>query len=465
MSGKEKISYNKSNTTNNSKDINDNNENNPFSDINTEDENSNVNCHFCDIKAGILFTYIFIACSITISIINRVIFYQYEFEFNFFIIFLQQMFHLAFYIIASWKSELFNKEAGDISFQDFYNMPMIYFGYSIFFIFKNFFAFLGYQIVRNIPMYVNLRRLVTVMSFLYNYFFKTRRISSVNILVVFLLTIGAILSGIDDYKNDIIGIIIVFCENILSLINLEISENFRKIHGISNIKLLAYNSFILPPILLILMFIFGEFKDIKNYFNTEHDFSYYGLFINLLISCSIICINNLSFFVSNEKNTSLFTQLLSDVKYIFISILSYFILKTFSFTIKNILGLFISTLGAMIITISTMYENIDFNRNKKDIIDPRKFIEMSNSYNNNTFFSNDKLMNSNIDINFDSKFDSNETDFSTIKNNLRGILNNSNIIENSISVHDSIKNDDICSNTNSLKKPQTHEKLFKRFII
>ena len=279
------------------------------------------------------------------------------------------------------------------------------------------------------------------------------------------MTIGAILSGIDDYKNDIIGIIIVFCENILSLINLEISENFRKIHGISNIKLLAYNSFILPPILLILMFIFGEFKDIKNYFNTEHDFSYYGLFINLLISCSIICINNLSFFVSNEKNTSLFTQLLSDVKYIFISILSYFILKTFSFTIKNILGLFISTLGAMIITISTMYENIDFNRNKRDIIDPRKFIEMSNSYNNNTFFSNDKLMNSNIDINFDSKFDSNETDFSTIKNNLRGILNNSNIIENSISVHDSIKNDDICSNTNSLKKPQTHEKLFKRFKI
>ena len=71
---------------NNSKDINNNSENSPFSDINTEEENSIVNCHFCDIKSGILFTYIFIGCSITISIINRVIFYQYEFEFNFFII-------------------------------------------------------------------------------------------------------------------------------------------------------------------------------------------------------------------------------------------------------------------------------------------------------------------------------------------------------------------------------------------
>ena len=73
---------------------------------------------------------------------------------------------------------------------------------------------------------------------------------------------------------------------------------------------------------------------------------------------------NSSFFISNEKNTSLFTQLLSDTKYIFITLISYSVLKTFSFTWKNILGLFISTLAAIIITISTLYDNIQFKKTK-----------------------------------------------------------------------------------------------------
>jgi hypothetical protein len=50
--------------------------------------------------------------------------------------------------------------------------------------------------------------------------------------------------------------------------------------------------------------------------------------------------------MNNEKNNSLFIQLLGNKKYIFI------ILKTFAFTFKNILGLLISTLAAIIITIN-----------------------------------------------------------------------------------------------------------------
>ena len=77
-------------------------------------------------------------------------------------------------------------------------------------------------------------------------------------------------------------------------------------------------------------------------------------------------ITNSSFFISNEKNTSLFTQLLSDTKYIFITLISYSVLKTFVFTWKNILGLFISTLAAIIITISTLYDNIEFKKLKNN---------------------------------------------------------------------------------------------------
>ena len=87
----------------------------------------------------------------------------------------------------------------------------------------------------------------------------------------------------------------------MSVINLEISENFKKKNGVTNIKLLAYNGFILPPLLLNAIFFFGEFKGLIKYFKAYHNFSYIGLFINLFISCSIVCINSLSFFISNEK--------------------------------------------------------------------------------------------------------------------------------------------------------------------
>ena len=80
-------------------------------------------------------------------------------------------------------------------------------------------------------------------------------------------------------------------------------------------------------------------------------------------------LTNSSFFISNEKNTSLFTQLLSDTKYIFITLISYSVLKTFAFTWKNILGLFISTLAAIIITISTLYDNIEFKKTKNNTKD------------------------------------------------------------------------------------------------
>jgi len=75
-------------------------------------------------------------------------------------------------------------------------------------------------------------------------------------------------------------------------------------------------------------------------------------------------VTNASFFISNEKNTSLFTQLVSDTKYIVITFISYVVLQSFVFTWKNITGLFLSTLAAIIITINSLYNNIKFNKEK-----------------------------------------------------------------------------------------------------
>ena len=323
-----------------------------------------LNLYYCRLSVGIIFTYIFILCSITINIVNRIIFLKYKFKFNITFIFLQQIFCLVFFYILSRKSHLFLRQTGEVSFNDFYKLKYQYIAYSIFFIVKTITSFYGYQLVTNIPMYVNLRKFLTAMTFIYQCCFKKKRISNINILVVILLTLGAFLAGIDDYSTDYKGYLAVFMKNTLNLVNLEVSENFKIRNGVTNLKLLVYNSFLSTPILFISIFLFGENKRLIKYFNEDHDFSYISLCFYLLISCSVVMMTNSSFFISNEKNTSLFTQLLSDTKYIFITLISYSVLKTFSFTWKNILGLFISTLAAIIITISTLYDNIQFKKTK-----------------------------------------------------------------------------------------------------
>ena len=343
----------------------------------SQEKKSYINLYFCNISVGIIFTYVFVLCSITSNIIDRAIFYKFEFEFKVFLLLIQEIFNILFYLIASNKSKVFKNLSGEISFRDFYILKFQYIGYTLFSILQALISLLGYQLVKNIPMYVNLRKLVSVMIFTYQFFFKKKKITKVNIVVVVFLTAGAILAGIDDYDTDYMGYLVIFCKNSLNVINLEISENFKKKNGVSNIKLLAYKSFISPPLLLIILFSYREHLEILNYFKSEHNYSYFQLLICLIVNLFIILINNLSFFISNEKNNSLFTQLLSDSKYIFITLLSYFILKTFSFTWKNILGLILSTFGAIIITISSMYENIEFKKNKIKK-DKKRFVELSN---------------------------------------------------------------------------------------
>ena len=322
-----------------------------------------VNLFICHLSVGIVFTYIFIICSITINIVNRIIFWKYKFKFNFTLILLQQIFCMVFFSVCSKYSKIFITQTGGVSMSDFWKLKYQYIGYSIFFILKTLNSLLGYQLVTNIPMYVNLRKFLTAMTFIYQYFFKKKKISNINILVVILLTLGA---GIDDYSTDYKGYAMVFLKNMFNLINLEISENFKQKNGVTNLKLLVYNSFLSTPLLFITIFINGEFFKVINYFQEEHDFNYKYLIIYLFLSCSIVMITNASFFISNEKNTSLFTQLVSDTKYIVITFISYFVLKSFAITWKNMTGIIISTIAAIIITINSLYNNIKINKNLKN---------------------------------------------------------------------------------------------------
>ncbi len=425
-----------------------------------EGKKSYLNLYFCNISVGIIITYIFVLCSISTNIINRIIFYKYEFEFEIFLLLLQEIFNILFYIIASNKSQIFRNFSGEISFRDFYKLKFKYIGYTLFSILQALLSLLGYQLVKNIPMYVNLRKFVSVMIFTYQFVFQKKKIKKVNIVVVIFLTAGTILAGIDDYDNDYLGYLIIFCKNTLNVINLEISENFKKKNGVSNIKLLAYKSFISPPLLFIILFSYGEHQELIKYFKSEHNFSYFSLFSFLFANLFIILINNLSFFISNEKNNSLFTQLLSDSKYIFITLLSYFILKTFNFTWKNIIGLILSTLGSVIITISSMYENIELKKNKIKL-DKKRFVELSNI----EYEIGSNTENKNYNINKktdDTKDEKDDIDINNISIKSTEIEDNDNInISNNSISNNNIQNKSYNTIINFVKKGNELDNIIK----
>ena len=140
-------------------------------------------------------------------------------------------------------------------------------------------------------------------------------------------------------------------------------------------KLLVYNSFLSCPILFVLIFATGEYKKLIGYFNGEVHFegTYFGALMYLFFFCAFCVCLILSFFISNEKNSSLFTAMLSNSKDVIITGLSYIWLKGTKFTVLIIGGLLISTVGAVLIAVKSMYDNLK----KKKESDSRVKIKQS----------------------------------------------------------------------------------------
>ena len=138
------------------------------------------------------------------------------------------------------------------------------------------------------------------------------------------------------------------------------TETFRKKTNVPNLKLLVYNSFLSCPILLFFLFLTEENIQLYYYFQ-EGKIIEYGIyskfFIVLFLSCSFCIGLIMCLFISNEKNSSLFTSMLSNSKDIIITALSYFFLKNNKFTVNVIGGLLIATVGAVMISLKSIYDN------------------------------------------------------------------------------------------------------------
>ena len=176
--------------------------------------------------------------------------------------------------------------------------------------------------------------------------------------------------NIDTFSKDYLGYVVVLINNIATISSSKYSEVFRRKTGDSNLKLLIYNAYIINPLLFLGIFITGEYKRLIKYFSDENssniEGTYFGLFFYLFLSCFFSVILNSSFFISNEKTSSLMTNLLTNTKSIFISAALYlFDRKKNKLTFKMVFGLGMATFGAVFITSHSFWNNLKCNRKKE----------------------------------------------------------------------------------------------------
>ena len=344
--------------------------------INIKPEEKNnikyLNLFFCKINIGLIFTYIYIFTGALLNVINRIIFYNYNFRFNFTFAFLQQIMNLFLFTFIGNKSQTFINHAGKISFQSFLSYKYYYFFFTVIFAINILINFYGNQLVKNVSMFLSLRKFNAVMLFFVDFFIGKKKIDFITILCIFLITGGSLIINSDTFSKDYLGYVVVIVNNIATITSSKFSEIFRKMTGDSNLKLLIYNAYIINPLLFLLIFISGEYKELVKYFSQENksniEGSFAGLFFYIFLSCFFSVVLNSSFFISNEKTSSLMTNLLTNTKSIFISAALYFFdKKRNELTFKMVFGLGMATFGAVFITSHSFWNNLKCNKKEEEM--------------------------------------------------------------------------------------------------
>ena len=330
-----------------------------------EEPKTYINFYFCKLSLNILYTITYVTAAIFLNIVNRLVFYKYQFnKYNFTFMLLQQIFCIVFFYIVSHKSETFKSQAGEITFKDFYVLKHYYFAFATVFMLNTIVIFVGTQMIINASMFQTLRKLVLVKVYFIDLCYGYKKITCFTSICVFMVTIGSVLAGVDTFSRDYLGIALTMVSNFINVAYNKFTESFRRRTGVPNLKLLVYNSYISGPVLFILILATGEYKRLISYFTEEkyngenQEGSFHGFITLLFISCSLCIVLNSSFFMSNEKNSSLFTQLLANTKDLFTCILSRFILAGNKFTFNIVFGLFISTVGAMMFSMKSLCDNM-----------------------------------------------------------------------------------------------------------
>lgn len=327
------------------------------------DKNNNkyINLFICHLNLGLIFAYIYIIASSLSSIITRIIFHYYQFKFNFALFFLEQS--VCTIIFTIFKRDI------QLDFQSFLKNIYFYIAFSTVYILNVLSVFYGHQLVINVSMYFSLKKLTPLMLFFIDCFIGKKKISMTTIVSIFLLVGGSILVAKDSFTKDYLGCGIVLISNVLTISYSKLTEIYHKVTGSTNIKLLIYNNYLTLPILFLGIFLTGEYKRIYLYFygeeNNGSEGTYMGLTFYLFLYGIVCSVLTSSFFISNEKNSSLITKLISNARAVFVTVVLHIFDKNKNkLNMTILIGLILAIIGSILINIESICKNI--NKHKED---------------------------------------------------------------------------------------------------
>ena len=350
-----------------------------------KNEKKYLNLCVCHLNLGLIFVYIYILASSLSSIITRIIFHSYKFKFNFTLFFFEQT--ICTIIFSFFKNNI------QIDFQTFLKNIYFYIIFSTVYILNVLSVFYGHQLVINVSMYFSLKKLTPLMLFFIDCFIGRKKISIITILSIFLIVGGSILVAKDSFTKDYLGCGIVLISNILTITYSKLTEIYHSVTGQTNIKLLIYNNYLTLPVLFLGIFLTGEHRRIYKYFSYEENNGSEGTFMGLgfyLFLYGIVCsVLTSSFFISNEKNSSLITKLISNTRAIFVTVaLHIFDKNKNKLNLTIFFGLILAIIGSILINIESICKNI--NNNKKE--------ENDNNYNGDTGENGDNINKKNDEV-------------------------------------------------------------------
>ena len=116
------------------------------------DNKTFLNLIWCELNIGLAFSYLYIFSAAMLNVVNRILFQNYKFLFNFTLIFLQQLVSLILFTCGT-NNKNFKSKVGELSFEDFKKNKWYYYTYHIH---AHIHLFLQFEKDNNLEFYYNM---------------------------------------------------------------------------------------------------------------------------------------------------------------------------------------------------------------------------------------------------------------------------------------------------------------------
>jgi solute carrier family 35 protein len=215
-------------------------------------------------------------------------------------------------------------------------------------------------------MFAALRKIVFIFVAILDLYSGELKFNFIYFISTVLILIGSLIIGLVDSTKDYFGYIFTMINNVITLIYFIYSRKCRKITKSSHVKLITYNSILILPILFFCIILSKEHLRLIKYYQELDKKLLPGLICFILASCGLTILMNSLYFISNEQNTSLVTQILQHSRDFFAALLNYFMIKNAQIDLISCIGILLSAVGAFFIKMPNICDNYRKKEEKKN---------------------------------------------------------------------------------------------------